>query len=122
MSKGESQPINPYSAPRESSAAKPANRSFGFTFWRAYLAVHLVVVIATAVFVSSGEGRYLPGQLASVAELGVAVGIPFIPAGPFVATYLLAAGRKIDRRYFVAAAAEALLWATHFFAAQPLVQ
>jgi hypothetical protein len=122
MTKGESQPINPYSAPHESSATNPTSRTYGFAFWRAYLAVHLVAVIATAVFVSSGEGRFLPVQFASVVELGVALGIPLIPAGPFVAIYLLVAGRKSDRRYFVAAAAEALLWATHFFAAQPLVQ
>jgi hypothetical protein len=81
-----------------------------------------VVVIATAVFVSSGEGRSLSGQLASVVELGVALGIPFIPAGPFVVTYLVIAGRTIGGRYFVAAAAEALLWAAHFFAGQPLIQ
>jgi hypothetical protein len=57
-----------------------------------------------------------------VVELGVALGIPFIPAGPFVVTYLVIAGRTIGGRYFVAAAAEALLWAAHFFAGQPLIQ
>jgi hypothetical protein len=122
VSKGDSQPTNPYSAPREHAAFSPTRRLPGLIFWRAYIALHVVVVIATAVFVVSGEGTRLPGQLASVVEPGVVLGIAFIPAGPFVATYLIMAGCRIGGRYFVAAAAEVFLWAAHFFAAQPLVQ
>jgi hypothetical protein len=115
-------PVNPYSPPLTISTVAAANPSRGFKFWRIYLGIHLSVVIATAVFVATGEGMHLPGPISAALAFVLLCGIGMMLAAPFVVIYLFAQGCMRDGRFLTAAAIETCLWAIHWFAALPAFQ
>jgi hypothetical protein len=93
-----------------------------YVFWRAFLAIHLAVLVASVAFMASHEGTNLPVQVAPVIQVIALYGVVLIPSAPFFISYLIVAGCRHDKRYFIAAAVETLLWMTQIVAMFPAIQ
>ena len=111
---------NPYQSPQvqcEFDPAKPTHRRMG---WRIYLFLHVAAVVAAAFGSLDDSGVLnLPGELGAALTL---VGFPFLFISPGVGVTMLVKGIFKPRRYAMFAAAELLLWGTHFYALLPTVQ
>lgn len=113
---------NPCLSPRASRVVELREPRPDYVFWRAFMALHLAVVVATVAFMASQEGRNLPHQVAPLIQAIAVYGVVLIPGAPFFITYLIVAGCKHEKRYLIAAAVETLLWMTQIFAMFPAIQ
>jgi hypothetical protein len=125
---------NPYEPPRESCAvlnSKAPTELAALRFWRGYLAIHLLFVVATFVAtmldtgywkLNSAEGSGFHVLIYALMML-VAPGI-FLAmfVSPIIILVLFARAYNLDKRYAVVGLAELLLYGAHLFIALPLCQ
>lgn len=117
------EPQNPYIAPRETALPRRENRDYGFAVTRLYLGLHLATVIATTAIQLPVLSDRCPLVLLNTIHVAAAIGLPILLFGsPLMMICLVTAGWRYQRRYFVAAAAEFILWLAHWFVALPAVQ
>jgi hypothetical protein len=128
--------VNPYESPQYGASGTETKRGEqpkDFNRWRVYLAVHLLIVLATFVATMTDTGYWTPVDLGGTVPghfLGMCLFVA-VMAGLFLVVYvspviiLVLFFRAIKRRepgYAVAGVAELLLAGAHLFIAMPMCQ
>jgi hypothetical protein len=122
--------VKPSVANSDDIAFELASQEQSLHRWRLYLALHLLVVIATAVAMTASRADYFDRgtwrdvaiPLAPISFPLAVVGFPLAYASPLVIVVLLMRAGDRGSRYALAAVVEFALMFTHFYALMPLVQ
>ena len=114
---------NPYRPPQTISSVAPVRTKFQFTLGRIYLCVHVVTVIAAALFSLADSGELTLNAFAAIPVWGFTLlGFPLLFISPLICITMLLRAVIQDKQHAWFALAELLLWLPHLFVLIPTVQ